>query len=112
MADFAGCGLEELEKFVMPALLVATTEEPAMVAVTNKGYAITWRGIAELARRGIPHRGAAVVADGHERLDFGAWDGDDNYPPTTPQPLLPPECEPKGFSDLVNQLAKALGRQG
>jgi Holliday junction resolvasome RuvABC ATP-dependent DNA helicase subunit len=37
MADFARCGMEELEKFVMPALLVATAEEPAMVAVTNRG---------------------------------------------------------------------------
>ena len=64
MTDYAGCGSEELEKFVMPALLVATTDDPAMVAVTNKGYAITWRGIQELDRRGIPHRGAEAVADG------------------------------------------------
>jgi hypothetical protein len=77
MADYAGCGIEELEKFVMPALLIATVDDPAMVAVTNKGYAITWRGIAELDRRGIPHRGAEVVADGHEKLDFGTWDSDD-----------------------------------
>jgi hypothetical protein len=114
MADFAGCGLDELEKFVMPALLVATTEEPAMVAVTSHGYQITWRGVAELERRGIPHRGPEIVADGGEKLDFGTWDSDvdDNYPPTAPQPLLPPGYEPKGFSDLVNRLAKALGRQG
>ena len=69
--------------------------------MTNKGYAITWRGIAELDRRGIPHRGAEVVADGHEKLDFGAWDSDvdDNYPPTAP--AAPPAAgyEPKGFSD-------------
>ena len=58
----------------MPALLVATADDPAMVAVTNKGYAITWRGIEELDRRGIPHRGAEVVAGGHEKLDFGTWD--------------------------------------
>jgi hypothetical protein len=77
MTDYAGCGIEELEKFVMPALLVATADDPAMVAVTNKGYIITWRGIEELDRRGIPHRGAEVVADGHGKLDFGAWDCDD-----------------------------------
>jgi Holliday junction resolvasome RuvABC ATP-dependent DNA helicase subunit len=112
MADFAGCGLDELEKFVMPALLVATTDDPAMVAVTNKGYAITWRGLKELENRGIPHREAEVVADGGEELDFGTWDSDvaDNYPPTAPQPLLPPGYEPKGFSDLVNRLAAALRR--
>ena len=71
MADHAGCGIEELEKFVMPALLAVTADAPAMVAVTNKGYAITWRGIEELERRGIPHRGTEVVVGGHEKLDFG-----------------------------------------
>ena len=74
MADYAGCGLEELEKFVMPALLVATTDDPAMVVVTNKGYAITRRGLEELDRRGIPHRGEEVVAEGGHRLDFGSYD--------------------------------------
>jgi len=54
MADHASCGIEEMEKFVMPALLAVTADAPAMVAVTNKGYAITWRGIEELERRGIP----------------------------------------------------------
>ena len=73
MADHAGCGIEELEKFVMPALLAVTADAPAMVAVTNKGYAITWRGIEELERRGIPHRGTEVVVGGHEKLDFGTW---------------------------------------
>ena len=76
MCDIARCRIEELEKFVMPALLVATAEDPAMVAVTNQGYAITWQGIAELERRGIPHRGAEVVVGGHEKLDFGTWDSD------------------------------------
>ena len=76
LADFAGCGIEELEKFVMPALLVATAEDPAMVAVTNKGYAITQRGLEELDRRGIPHRGAEVVTVGGQRLDFGSYDPD------------------------------------
>ena len=77
MADFAGCGLEELEKFVMPALLVSTPDDPAMVVVTNKGYAVTRRGLEELDRRGIPHRGEAVVAEGGQRLDFGFYDPDD-----------------------------------
>ena len=77
MADFAGCGLEEMEKFVMPALLVATPDDPAMVVVTNKGYAVTRRGLEELDRRGIPHRGEAVVAEGGQRLDFGSYDPDD-----------------------------------
>ena len=74
MCDFAQCQIEELEKFVMPALIVCTAAEPAMVAVTTQGYQITWRGIRELKRRGIPHRGAKVVADGIHRLDFGNYD--------------------------------------
>ena len=77
MADFAGCGLEELEKFVMPALLVSTPDDPAMVVVTNKGYAVTRRGLEELDRRSIPHRGEEVVAEGGQRLDFGSYDPDD-----------------------------------
>jgi Holliday junction resolvasome RuvABC ATP-dependent DNA helicase subunit len=94
MADFAGCGLEEMEKFVMPALLVATTEDPAMVVVTNKGYAITRRGLEELDKRGIPHRGEEVVAEGGQRLDFGDYDPDDfgagDEPPPVAKPLQPP----------------------
>jgi MoxR-like ATPase len=77
LSDFAGCGVEELEKFVMPALLVATAEDPGMVVVTNKGYAITQRGLEELDRRGIPHRGAEVVTVGGQRLNFGSYDPDD-----------------------------------
>ena len=61
----------------MPALLVATVSDPAMVAVSSRGYAITWRGLEELDKRGIPHRGAEVVAEGGQRLDFGMWNADD-----------------------------------
>ncbi len=77
LCDYAGCQLEELEKSVMPALLVATPEDPAMVAVTSRGYAVTRRGLEELDRRGIPHRGEEVVAEGGRRLDFGSWNPDD-----------------------------------
>ena len=93
MADFAGCGLEELEKFVMPALLVATADDPAMVVVTNKGYAVTRRGLEELDRRGIPHRGEEVVAEGGQRLDFGSYDPDDfgvDDPPSPGNPTFRP----------------------
>jgi hypothetical protein len=58
-------------------LLVATTDDPAMVAVTNKGYAITCRGLDELDRRGIPHRSEEVVTEGGHRLDFGCYDPED-----------------------------------
>ena len=90
MADFAGCGLEELEKFVMPALLVSTPGDPAMVVVTNKGYAITRRGLEELDRRGIPHRGEEVVAEGGQRLNFGSYDPDDFGAEEGGEPLAKP----------------------
>ena len=129
MVDYAGCGIEELEKFVMPALLVATTDDPAMVAVTNKGYAITWRGVEELDRRGIPHRGAEVVADGHEKLDFGAWDSDDfgteedsvpqavaralsaPAPPLLPPPVATPPA-PRNLVDILGDMADLVARTG
>ena len=125
--DYAECGIEELEKFVMPALLVSTVSEPAMVAVTNKGYAVTRRGLEELDRRGIPHRGEAVVADGGQRLDFGSYDPDDFgtadaplLPPPVAKPLLlpapvpvvapPPSSSGIGILAAVEQVLKALGR--
>jgi Holliday junction resolvasome RuvABC ATP-dependent DNA helicase subunit len=84
LCDYARCGVEELEKFVMPALLVATPDDPALVAVTNRGYAITRRGLEEMEKRGIPHRGEEVVAEGGQRLDFGSWKHEDFTPPVPP----------------------------
>jgi Holliday junction resolvasome RuvABC ATP-dependent DNA helicase subunit len=106
MADYAGCGIEELEKFVMPALLVATTEDPAMVAVSSRGYAITWRGLEELDKRGIPHRGEEVVAEGGQRLDFGGWNPDDFGTQEESAALVPspPKKRRTTFSDLVCQV--------
>ena len=72
--DFAQCGLEELEKYVMPDLLACAAAKSATVVVGAQGYQITRRGIRELERRGIPHRGAQVTADGIHRLDFGKYD--------------------------------------
>ena len=108
MADYAGCGTEELEKFVMPALLLATTNDPAMVSVTNKGYAITWRGIEELDRRGIPHRGAEVVVGGHEKLDFGAWDSDGFGAEVDDQPAVVVPSLPKRRKKRLKTLADYL----
>jgi hypothetical protein len=109
MADHAGCGIEELEKFVMPALLAVTADAPAMVAVTNKGYAITWRGIGELERRGIPHRGVEVVVGGHEKLDFGTWDsGTEVEEP--PVAALPPRRK-KGRKTVADYFYELGGGQ-
>jgi hypothetical protein len=116
LADFAGCGVEELEKFVMPALLVATAEDPAMVAVTNRGYSITQRGLDELDRRGIPHRGAEVITVGGQRLDLGSYDPDDfegrrNNKAVAKPMLSPPEVSqavPTTFSGCVDEMIRLL----
>ena len=110
MADYAGCGIEELEKFVMPRLGL-TTDDPAMVAVTNKGYAVTRRGLAELDRRGIPHRGKVVVAGGHERLDFGAWDGDFGRGGAVAA-LPPPRRRRKGLTSVADYYYELGGDYG
>ena len=94
MTDYAGCAMEELEKFVMPALLVATADDAAMVAVTNKGYAITHRGLEELDKRGIPHRGEEVVTEGGHHLDFGNWNPEDFGDNRKPDSLRSPSTTP------------------
>ena len=57
-----------------------------MAVVTSRGYAITERGLGELDRRGIPHRGEEVVAEGGQRLDFGTWNPDDYAGTVAPEP--------------------------
>jgi Holliday junction resolvasome RuvABC ATP-dependent DNA helicase subunit len=48
---------EELKKFIMPPLMGRTPDQEPMVTVSSKGYSITLAGLAELDKRGIPHRG-------------------------------------------------------
>ncbi len=111
MADSVGCGIEELEKFIMPALLAVTADAPAMAAVTNKGYAITWRGVEELDRRGIPHRGAEVVVGGHEALDFGAWDtGTEVEEPPFAAVPPPPRRKKRRRKSLADYFYELSGR--
>lgn len=56
----AGVKVEELNKFIMPWLLVTTEDQPPLVTVTSKGFAITEAGLAELDKRGIAHKGEAA----------------------------------------------------
>jgi Holliday junction resolvasome RuvABC ATP-dependent DNA helicase subunit len=111
MADYAGCEQEELVKFQMPALLIATPDEPALATVTPKGYAITRAGLAELDKRGIPHRGEEVVAEGGQRLDFGAWNPDDFGTEEDDEPVTvvssPPKRQRKRCKTLADYLREA-----
>lgn len=53
---------EETERFIMPWLLSATDDEPALVTVTQKGYTITPAGLHELDKRKIPNNGTGAMA--------------------------------------------------
>lgn len=57
----ANCKPEELEKYIMPPLLIATDDQPAMVTVGSKGYQITSAGLEELNKRKIPHKGEEAM---------------------------------------------------
>ena len=48
---------EEMEKFILPTLLTATDDQPALIDVSTKGYVITQAGLAELDKRGVKHIG-------------------------------------------------------
>ena len=102
----------------MPALLVSTAADPAMVVVTSRGYAITRRGLKELEKRGIPHKGEEVVAEGGQRLDFGSWSPDDFEPDgglvpvaianPLPRPIPPLGREPQTIEEAVQEMLRLL----
>lgn len=48
---------DELRKFIMPPLLARTPDQEPLVTVSTRGYTVTLEGIAELEKRGLPHRG-------------------------------------------------------
>jgi hypothetical protein len=76
----------------MPPLITATADEPALVAVTSKGYSITRAGLKELERRGIPHQGDAAMILDIPPLDWGDYDPVDmGY-----GQQAKPQAEPKG----------------
>lgn len=53
MSIVSGRKDEETERFIMPWLLCATDDQPALVTVGPKGYVITEAGRQELIKRGI-----------------------------------------------------------
>lgn len=57
ICDLIGCREEELLKFIMPALTMSSIDQPALVQVTGRGYAITEEGLKELDKRNIKHIG-------------------------------------------------------
>lgn len=61
IVNVAGRKIEEVERFIMPWLLTATEDSPALVTVSSRGYTITEAGLAELDRRKIAHKGKAAL---------------------------------------------------
>jgi hypothetical protein len=45
--------VRELERRIMPPLLIETEDMPALVTVTRSGYTLTKEGASELKKRGI-----------------------------------------------------------
>jgi len=56
----AGCKEDELRRLVLPWLLESTPDQASYIAVTNRHY-ITKEGLVELDKRGIVHKGEAVL---------------------------------------------------
>lgn len=52
---------DELRKFIMPPLMSRTPDTAPLVTVSSRGYTITMAGLAELDKRGIPHRGVEAM---------------------------------------------------
>lgn len=63
LARIAGCKVEELQKFIMPSLMVSTPdqEEPLVVVSSGRGYCITPAGLDELNKRNIPNNGTKAL---------------------------------------------------
>jgi Holliday junction resolvasome RuvABC ATP-dependent DNA helicase subunit len=55
-----GCKEEELRKLILPWLLESTPDQNSYVSITNRHH-ITKEGLAELDKRGISHKGEAVL---------------------------------------------------
>lgn len=73
LCHYTQCKKEELEKFIMPPLLTATSNEAALVAMTSRGYSITKAGLEELNIRNIPNKGESIIAIDIPPLNWGGY---------------------------------------
>jgi Holliday junction resolvasome RuvABC ATP-dependent DNA helicase subunit len=64
LCDVAHCKIEELERFIMPALLTVTEDQDALVTVSSRGYSVTDAGVAVLKLRGY-----TIETVVHKRID-------------------------------------------
>ena len=57
IALIAGRKDEEVERNILPWLMISTDDQPALVGVSHRGYVLTAAGAMELDRRRIAHQG-------------------------------------------------------
>lgn len=62
----AKCRIEQVQRFEMPKLMSYDNGGPLVVSIAGKGMCITEKGLGELDKRGIDHRGYKVTAEHFE----------------------------------------------
>jgi Holliday junction resolvasome RuvABC ATP-dependent DNA helicase subunit len=58
--SIVGRKAEEVERFVLPVLMVETEDQPSLITTCSRGYVLTDAGIKELAKRNISYSVAAA----------------------------------------------------
>lgn len=53
LSQMISCKEEELEKFIIPSLIVSTPDSKSLIKVDNKGYSLTEQGMSELLKRNL-----------------------------------------------------------
>ena len=53
LSQMISCKEEELEKFIIPSLIVSTPDCKSLIKIDNKGYSLTEQGMSELLKRNL-----------------------------------------------------------
>jgi Holliday junction resolvasome RuvABC ATP-dependent DNA helicase subunit len=66
LGDLCHCTVEHVKRFELPALMQYHNGGPYVVPVSGKGMCITKAGLAQLDKRGLPHKGDRITAEWFE----------------------------------------------
>lgn len=53
LSQMVSCKEEELEKFIIPPMMISTDDRNSLIKIDNKGYSLTEYGTEELVKRGL-----------------------------------------------------------
>lgn len=53
LSQMVSCKEEELEKFIIPPMMISTEDRKSLIKIDNKGYSLTEYGLEELTKRGL-----------------------------------------------------------